>query len=685
MANRLQYESSPYLLQHKDNPVDWYPWGEEAFEKAKREDKPIFLSIGYATCHWCHVMEHESFEDEAVARLMNEAFVSIKVDREERPDIDTIYMTACQLLTGHGGWPLTVVMTPDKEPFFAGTYLPKESRFQRMGMMQFVPRIQHLWMNERERVLNAAAGITASLQQTQVTAGSEQPTLGSESLHVACQQFEKRYDAEEGGFGQAPKFPTPHALMFLLRYWKRTGEQHALDMVTHTLTRMRMGGLFDHVGFGFHRYATDAAWVLPHFEKMLYDQALLMMAYAEAYQATRKPFFADTVRELVDYIERVLSDPDGGFYSAEDADSEGEEGKFYIWSLQEVEEVVGVEARAWLAEQFNLTVAGNFEDEATRQRTGHNQFFRTRTQKVASADDPERWAQLRIKLFAHREQRIHPLKDDKVLTDWNGLMIAALAKAGQALQDQALIARAERAVAFLEATMLQPSGRLWHRYRNGDAAIEGHIDDYAFFVWGLIELYEATGTPRYLKRALQLQEILMAQFWDEEAGGFYFTAADAEQLLMRPKEFYDGAIPSGNSIALLNMVRLSRLTGETRWEQHAAAVARAASAYVQRMPSGFAGLLLGIDFATGKTHEITLVTESEDPTFKTMRALVQARFSPNKVLLQKNMQTSAELSELAGFTQSQTAIEGRATAYVCEGFVCQAPVTEVHELVAALG
>lgn len=680
MSNKLQFESSPYLLQHKDNPVDWYPWGDEAFEKADREDKPIFLSIGYATCHWCHVMEHESFEDETVAQLMNEVFVSIKVDREERPDIDAIYMTVCQLLTGHGGWPLTVVMTSDKKPFFAGTYLPKESRFGRMGMLQFVPRIQQLWLGERQRVIQSAEGITASLLQTQEREQQGASDLDGDWLTIAYQQLEKRYDALEGGFGNAPKFPSPHTLMFLLRYWKRSGEVRALEMVRHTLTRMRMGGIFDHIGFGFHRYATDAEWLLPHFEKMLYDQAMLMMAYAEAYQATQEPLFADTIREIAAYVERVLRDTKGGFYSAEDADSEGEEGKFYVWSLAELEEEVGGQNRFWLAEQFGLAEEGNFEDEATQRRTGQNIFHRGRNQLAVVADDKTRWERLRMQLFQRRELRVHPLLDDKVLTDWNGLMIVAFAKAGQALQDPSFIELAEQAAAFVLETMVQSNGRLWHRYRKGDAAIEGHLDDYVYFIWGLIELFETTGTPNYLEQALHFQNVLSAHFADDEAGGFYFTAQDAEPLLLRPKEFYDGALPSGNSVAMLNLLRLGRLTGNTTFEETAAKIGRAASNLVQQMPSGFAGLLMSLDFATGTTQEITLVGESADALYWQMKSRIQTRFLPNKVVIQKTVTNAERVATLAPFTVAQTQREAKTTAYVCENFVCESPVTSVEAL-----
>jgi len=690
-ANRLIHEKSPYLLQHAYNPVDWYPWGEEAFEKARREDKPIFLSIGYSTCHWCHVMEHESFEDPEVAQLMNETFVSIKVDREERPDIDNIYMTVCQMLTGSGGWPLTILMTPDKKPFFAGTYFPKESRFGRIGMLDLAPRIQEIWTTRRDEVLNSANQIISALQQTAESTQGEE--LGLPILKAAYEQIARRFDRSYGGFGNAPKFPTPHNFLFLLRYWKRTGDGAALEMVEKTLQAMRRGGIYDHVGFGFHRYSTDREWLLPHFEKMLYDQAMLAMAYTEAYQATGKEDYAQTAREIFTYVLRDMAAPTGGFYSAEDADSEGVEGKFYVWTLDEIRQVLDKEEADLVIRVFHIQRGGNFTEEATGRSTGANILhLKTPLSEVASdlkmarEDLQRRLEGARQKLFAVRERRVHPGKDDKILTDWNGLMIAALAKGAQALDEPEYAEAARRAADFILKTMRTPDGRLLHRYREGQAALSAHVDDYAFLIWGLLELYEATFEVRDLQMALNLNEDLLKHFWDERGGGFYFTADDSEELLVRPKESYDGAVPSGNSVAMLNLLRLGRITARPELEEKAARIGRAFSAGIQQAPVAHTLLLMAVDFAIGPSYEVVIVGNPQAEDTRAMLKTLRAQFIPNKVvLLRPGDQEMPEITRLAEFTKNQMSLNGKATAYVCLNYQCQLPTIDIPKMLELLG
>jgi uncharacterized protein YyaL (SSP411 family) len=569
--NRLAKEKSPYLLQHADNPVDWYPWGKEAFSEAKKEDKPIFLSIGYSTCHWCHVMAHESFENERIAKLMNEVFVNIKVDREERPDIDSLYMSVAQMLTGSGGWPLTIIMAPDKQPFFAATYIPAETRFGRMGMDELIPEIQRLWKEDRNRLNAITKNIRTNLETS--AQGSKGAELGEGVLEMAFDALKQRFDEEYGGFGFRPKFPSPHNLMFLLRYWKRTKNKEALRMVEETLHAMRKGGIFDHVGLGFHRYSTDPKWLLPHFEKMLYDQAMLTMAYAEAYQTTKKDEYAQTVREIITYVLRDMTSPEGGFYSAEDADSEGEEGKFYVWTEEEIRKVLPKQEANVFLKVYNFEPEGNFLEEATGKRMGTNILHlkkplatEAKAQKMTEEGLLKLLEGIREKLFEVREQRIHPHKDDKILADWNGLMIAALAKAARVLDEPSYAEAAKKAVNFVFTQMLDAKGRLLHRYRDKEAKILAFLDDYAFMIWGLLELYETTLEPEYLQKAVELNAELLTHFWDDVGGGFYFTSDDAEDLLVRKKDAYDGAIPSGNSVAMLNLLRLARITAES--ERH---------------------------------------------------------------------------------------------------------------------
>jgi len=680
--NGLIHEKSPYLLQHAHNPVDWHPWGEDAFEKARSEDKPVFLSIGYSTCHWCHVMAHESFSDEEVARLLNDAFVPVKVDREERPDVDGVYMTACQLLTGGGGWPLNLLLTPDKTPFFARTYVPKRSRPGHPGMLELVPKLKEIWRARRDEVTRAAGELAEALQRDASGAGGE---LGAGTFSKAFDELHARFDAAYGGFNPAPKFPAPHGLTFLLRHWKRSGDARALSMVERTLTQMRLGGIFDHLGGGFHRYATDARWLVPHFEKMLYDQATLVTAYTEAYQATRNPEYEQTARAVLDYVLRDLTSPEGGFYSAEDADSEGEEGKFYVWTEDELRELLEPELAELVIEVYNVKADGNFYEEATGQRTGANILHLQKPIPEVAADRgmPEddlraRLRQARKHLFEARKRRIRPHKDDKILTDWNGLMVSALSKAAQAFDAPAYAQAAERAVAFVRERLVADDGRLLHRHRDGESTGPAYLDDYAFLIQGLLDLYETSFELDHLKWAVQLNEDVIEKFWDASAGGFFFTPADGEALPARRKDATDGAYPSGNSVQALNLLRLGRMTANPDLEARAWGTLSAFAAIIERAPSAFAQLLQALDFALGPSQEVVIVGEPEAEDTRAMLAALRAAYAPRKVVLLRPVdeEDMQNVSELAPFVGDYVPLDGRATAYVCENFQCQQPTAD---------
>lgn len=672
MPNALAKEKSPYLLQHKDNPVDWYSWGDEAFNKAREENKPVFLSIGYATCHWCHVMAHESFEDDSIASLLNDAFINVKVDREERPDIDSTYMTVCQMLNGHGGWPLTIVLTPDKEPFFAATYIPKEARFGRIGLRQLIPGIKGMWIHEPEKIKRAVESIKEGFGKSQQFESGEFP--GSEAINYAAEQFTMRFDDSFGGFGNAPKFPSPHNLMFLLRHWKQTGEQRFLDAVTETLIAMRLGGIWDHVGFGFHRYSTDREWLLPHFEKMLYDQALLMMAYTEAWQITKNPLFKQTVFETADYVSGNLTSHEGAFYSAEDADSEGEEGKFYVWGIDEIMSVLEETEASFLKTKFNLTEEGNFEDEATKQLTGQNI---PHLKKELTDEESEFWSRIRLKIFEYREQRIRPLLDDKTLTDWNALMIVALAKAGAVFDEASFIEKAETAFRFIEDKLVI-NGQLMHRYKEGEASIEAFADDYAFMIWAGIELYETTFKPQYLKRAFDWNKKMLEVFWDKEKGGFFFSVNDSDQPLGRQKQIYDGAVPSSNSVSLMNLIRLGRLTGDSELEAKANEIGKCFSSDLIRSGSSSTMSMMALQFLFNDPKEI-VIAEGDNPYSEIIRHFHSA-FDPNKVLLFRPMEMNSEIFEIAPFLKEQIAINRKTSIYVCRNYSCEKPVFDVTQL-----
>ena len=701
--NRLIKEKSPYLLQHAYNPVDWYPWGEEAFEKAKRDDKLIFLSSGYSTCHWCHVMEEESYNDKEVAGLMNEAFVSIKIDREERPDIDNVYIAVSEMLTGTAGWPLNVIMTPDKKPFFAATYIPKDSRFGMVGMVDLIREINEFWRTKRGELLKSAGKVASVLAKAGKVSpgvrlgGETGASLGIAAINAAYREMSGNFDAEYGGFGIAPKFPAPHALSFLLRYHKKTGSGQAKKMAETTLASMRLGGVYDHVGFGFHRYSTDREWIVPHFEKMLYDQALASIAYTEAYQLTRKKFYEKTAREIIAYVLRDMTSPSGGFYSAEDADSEGREGKFYLWKEEEIRRILGKDEADFASNMFNIKRGGNLPEEAGREGQGENILYLRKTPPGELSGELSKGLgpgqeevetmieSIRRKLFSCREARVHPYKDDKILTDWNGLMIAALSKAGAVFEEKTYIDAAKKAADFILKNLFAEKDKgLFHCYREGSAAVPGNLNDYAFFIWGLLELYEAAFEEDYLGRALGLNSIMMEKFWDNENGGFYFTEKDAEKLFFRQKESHDGALPSGNSAALLNLLRLFSITGDSCFQKRADSISRAFSGNINRSPFSHAYFLSALLFAIGPSYHVVITGDSKKEDTKNMLKMLQKEFIPNKTVVFKPEDNCRDLTGILPQVKTFKTIKGKATAYVCVKGSCKEPLTDGESLLSIL-
>jgi len=678
--NRLIHEKSPYLLQHAYNPVDWYPWSEKAFEKARAQDKPVFVSIGYSSCHWCHVMEKESFDDEEVARLMNEAFICIKVDREERPDLDSAYMAVCQAMGRSCGWPLNIIMSPDKNPFFAASYIPKNGRFGLVGIIDLISQIKEIWRTRRSYLENLGNDTKRRIAIFEKrTLGKE---LGKDVLDDAYEKFVLIFDEQNGGFGHAPKFPTPHNLLFLLRYWNRTKEKTALTIVEKTLRAMRLGGIFDHVGFGFHRYSTDAEWLVPHFEKMLYDQALLALAYTEAYQATGAEKFKVTAKEVLEYVLRDLASPKGGFYAAEDADSEGEEGKFYLWTEEEIRKALPPEDADLAVRLFSVEAIGNFA-EAVRKRNGENILHLARPlEQVASEwhltldELILRLGRIRNLLFEKRKKRVHPAKDDKVLVDWNGLMIAALARASQVFSEPRYLQAAVKAAGFILEKMKSENGTLYHRYAKGEKAIDGFLDDYAFLVWGLLEIYEAYFEEAYLQAALELTKTMTSRFWDEKDGGFYFTAKGAETAVPQRKEVYDGALPSGNSVALLNLLRLALLTGDSAYEDMASRIMKLFSEDAQKAPAAHTFLLVGVDFAVGPASSVILVGTADEDGVQSMLEALKTGYLP-KVVVSLRQPSKAGL----GYEK----IDGKATAYVCRDQTCMPPTNKIEKMLELVG
>jgi len=711
--NRLAHESSPYLLQHQNNPVDWYPWGPEALERAKKDDKPIFLSIGYSACHWCHVMEHESFEDERIAKLMNENFVNIKVDREERPDLDAIYMNAVQLMTSRGGWPMSVFLTPELQPFYGGTYFPPTQKMGMPGFDQILLGVADAWRNRRAQVVEQAAELTQHLQQAAAPAGrGEREELSEQLILAAATGLERSFDHRHGGFGGAPKFPHPMDLRLLLRVWNRTGRasgtptgtatasgthhEQLLHIVTHTLDKMAAGGIYDQLGGGFHRYSVDERWLVPHFEKMLYDNAQLIGCYLDAYLVTKNDEYARVARETIDYVLRDMTDPAGGFYSTEDADSEGHEGKFYVWSPEEIVAVLGPERAEIFNYVYDVTEAGNFE--------GTNILNLPKTidqcaqlKRIDLAQLKQQLAEDRCKLFGAREKRVRPARDDKVIVAWNGLMIDALSQAAGVLDEPRYLRAATAAADFVLTAMRREDGRLLHTWRNGQAKVDGYLDDYACFINALVSLYEANFDERYIDAAVELADQMIAHFADRDAGGFFYTSDDGEKLISRQKDLQDSATPCGNSMAATALVRLGKLAGRTDYLDAAVGAMQSALGLMQRYPSAAGQMLLAVDFFVGPTYEIAIVGGVFDvSTMEVLHALRQ-RYIPNKLLALRTEPTRPAATEAAVDNEAQRGVRSAAidglfagkealkpspTVYVCENFACQAPVNGLENALA---
>ncbi|MCG3136098.1 MAG: hypothetical protein HMLKMBBP_03915 [Planctomycetes bacterium] len=681
-ANRLAKESSPYLLQHAHNPVDWWPWGDEAFEHARKTGRPVFLSIGYSTCHWCHVMARESFEDEAVAKLLADTFVCIKVDREERPDVDAVYMAAVQAMTGQGGWPLSAFLTHDRRPFFGGTYFPPEDRYGRPGFPTLIRRIDELWNTRRADVEKSAGQIADHLSRAADPVRGE---LSADWLAHALVQFEASFDEEHGGFGPAPKFPRAFAVSHLLARHAATGRSDLLAMSVATLRAMARGGIHDHLGGGFHRYSTDAEWLVPHFEKMLYDQATLLAAYADGFAATGDAEFARTARGIAAYVLRDLRDPAGGFRSAENADSEGVEGKFYVWTEAEIRGVLGAEEAADFAALYRVTGDGNFLDEARRVRTGANILH------LAKGDDAGAGkaaspavAAMRGKLLAARSARVRPSLDDKVLADWNGLMIGALARAGVALGEPSWIAEAARAAEFVTARM-RKDGILHHRWKAGDLAVPAFLEDHAYLALGLLDLYEATFDPRWLAEAAAEARILAAEFQDAD-GTFRHSSARGETLFFAPKDLYDGALPSGNSAAALALARAARFTGDGALETASRRCLEAWASDLAERPMAYPMALSAVARHVEPSREIVISGDPEDPAVAALLAEVRRSPRPDAVMILRPAAAdrAAALAKFAPFTAGMLPVGGRAAAYVCTDRTCAAPVTSAAELAKLL-
>lgn len=663
MPNRLKQEKSPYLMQHGENPVDWYPWCKEAFRKAVREDKPIFLSIGYSTCHWCHVMAHESFEDQKVADLLNREFISIKVDREERPDIDAVYMSVCQAMTGSGGWPLTVFMTPEQKPFFAGTYFPKHGGYGRYGLMELLERVADLWKNNRKELLRVGNQVTEAINQEQMGNGQKP---NRKLVEQAYSQLARRFDHKWGGFGAAPKFPTPHNLLFLMRYAEVTQEPNAMKMVEITLEDMARGGIFDHIGGGFSRYSTDEMWLVPHFEKMLYDNALLLIAYTKAYQHTKRECFADTAHRTARYILRELTDEEGGCYCGQDADSDGVEGKYYVFTPEEVKTVLGETDGADFCRLYDISNSGNFEGKSMPNRihTSENGW---------DISDPRLET-----LYEYRIKRTKLHKDDKILLFWNAWAMIAFAKAGQALEEQSYLDAAIRIHDFIEQKMVTENDRLYLRYRDGEAAYVGQLEDYAVYALALLELYRVTFDAKYLQATIHRVKQMIELFEDKTDGGYFMTAFDGEQLIARPKETYDGAIPSGNSVAAMVLQTLASLTGESEWQAVADRQLSFLTGEIGEYPSASCFGVLAMMDALYPHRELVCATSDGLPD--ELKNYLKSRPADDMHILLKTKENADVLSKCAPFTKDYPISEQRAMYYLCENGACKAPVTDFTQL-----
>jgi hypothetical protein len=674
--NRLIHETSPYLKQHAQNPVDWYPWGPEALTRARQLNRPIFLSVGYSACHWCHVMEEESFEDAAIARILNENFISIKVDREERPDIDQIYMTAVQILTQQGGWPMSVFLTPELKPFYGGTYFPPDDRYGRPGFKRVLLALVDMWRTRRDELLTQSEQITEHLRQASAgTSGDAEPA--ATLLQTAVRQLGRSFDHTHGGFGMAPKFPHAVELRVLLRAWKRFRDDEALAMARRTLDKMAQGGIYDHLGGGFHRYATDERWLVPHFEKMLYDNALLSQAYLEAHLASGEPFYRRVVEETLEYVLREMTSPDGAFYSTQDADSEGEEGKFYVWTASEIESILGKELAELFSYVYDVAPGGNWE--------GHTILHRTRSEEQDAkmrgmpVDElRQKLAEARGKLLAVRAQRVWPGRDEKILTAWNALMIAAFAEAGSALREPRYTAAAARAADFIITRMRAPDGKLYRTTFAGSAPkFNAFLEDYAYLINALVSVYEATFAPRWLEAAQELSAILIEHFWDAEKAGFFFTGQDHEELIARVKDSHDGSTPSGNSMAVTALLRLSELTGQADVREKAEKTLRAAQPLMERSPLAAGQMLLALDFYLGPVQEFVVIGDpAREETQRVLRAIF-AGFRPNKVVA---LGTPAGNEAASVPLLKDRPARGNVTTYICENFTCREPVVGAVEL-----
>ena len=679
MPNRLINETSPYLLQHANNPVDWFAWGPEALERAEAEDKPILLSVGYSACHWCHVMERESFENPQIADIMNEYFISIKVDREERPDIDSIYMKAVQAMTGQGGWPMTVFLTPDGKPFFGGTYFPPEDRQGLAGFPRVLQALAQTYQEKRGDVVKATDQLMQRMRQMSASVPSTDP-LTQDIMFQAHTAIAREFDDRYGGVGMQPKFPQPMSYEFLLRYYLRPENSQALEMVELTLDRMAEGGIYDQLGGGFHRYSTDTFWLIPHFEKMLYDNALLAKLYLHAYQVTEKPLYRRIVEETLDYVLREMTDPSGGFYSAQDADSEGMEGKFFIWRPEEIIKFLGKDDGEIFNRYYGVTLKGNFEGRSILHVADDAKKVAKKVGLTAAEID----ALLQrsgAKLLKVRDSRVHPGRDDKVLLSWNGLMLRAFAEAAAVLQRSDYAAVAEKNAAFL-LDNLREDGRLLRTYKDGQAKLNAYLEDYAFLIDGLIALHEVTFEPRWLQEAVDLGNAMVDLFWDETSGQFYDTGRDHEELIIRPRDFSDNAIPSGSSMAADVLLRLAVIGGEPEHQRRAVTALRSMRELMTRFPTGAGHWLSALDFYLSTVKEVVIVGGHNEPDTQALLSEVYRHYLPNRVIV--GLRDGDEPLASVPLLKNRIKIEGRPTAYVCQNYICQLPVTDPDALAKQL-
>jgi uncharacterized protein YyaL (SSP411 family) len=669
-TNSLINETSPYLLQHAHNPVNWYAWGDEAFQKARSEDKPVIVSIGYSACHWCHVMEHESFEDEQTAAIMNEHFVNIKVDMEERPDVDKIYMSFVQLTTGSGGWPLNAFLTPDKIPFFGGTYFPPTSRYNLPSFQQILHSIADAWKNKRDELMDSANDILGEIRRIGLAEFAGE-NVAKDQLDTAFQSFARTFDSVNGGFGGAPKFPPAMSLEFLLRYYKQTGNENALEMVTKTAQKMAHGGIFDQLGGGFHRYTVDAIWLTPHFEKMLYDNAQLIKIYLHLFQITKDEFYKRIAVETLEYVKREMLDESGGFYTAQDADSEGVEGKFFVWRPAEITEILGEEEAQVFNFYYDVSEHGNFEEKNILNI--RNSLAETsEALKIDVEKLKETLERGREKLFIEREKRIKPFRDEKVLTAWNGLMLSAFAESAAILESEDYLNIAKRNADFVLEN-LEKDGFLLRTYKDGQAKLNAYLEDYANFADGLIELFEVSGESKYLREAKRLADLMITEFWDEDSGGFFFTGKNHEELIVRTKDYYDNATPSGNSVAADVLLKLAHLTGDERYERFATTVLRLIAPQIRRYPNGFGRALSTLVFYLNPVKEIVIIGEKGNK----LKREIYKNYLPNKVVV---LAEDMENADFIPLLQERKMIDRKVTVYVCENFTCQKPVTSAEEL-----